>query len=69
MLFRKKIEPACAYCAHGAKLGDEQILCAKKGIKNEDDRCFRFCYDPTKRIPRKAKALDFSKYDDQDFSL
>ena len=34
-----------------------------------DDQCRRFRYDPTKRIPRKARALDFSKYDERDFSL
>lgn len=69
MLFRKKIEPACTYCIHSAKLDGEKILCAKKGVKNCDDKCFRFKYDPTKRVPLKAKALDFSKYTEEDFSL
>ena len=69
MLFRKKMEPRCAYCIHGAKLDDGKVLCPKKGIREECDKCFRFRYDPTKRMPLKAKALDFSKYDEQDFSL
>lgn len=69
MLFRKKIEPACTYCVHGAKLDEETILCAKKGMKYCDDKCFRFKYDPTKRVPLKAKALDLSKYAQEDFSL
>lgn len=69
MLFRKKIQPACTYCAYAAKLEDGRILCAKKGIREEDDKCFRFRYDPTKRIPLKARALDFSKYEQEDFSL
>ena len=69
MLFRKKIEPSCAYCRFGAKLEDDQILCAKKGLKTIDDKCWRFRYDPCKRIPLKAKAVDFSKYDNEDFSL
>lgn len=69
MLFRKKIPPQCTYCIHGTKLEDGNILCSKKGIREADNKCFRFRYDPTKRIPLKAKALDFSKYDDQDFSL
>lgn len=69
MLFRKKIERSCAYCIHGASLKDGTVLCAKKGLKTEDDPCRKFRYDPTKRIPAKAKALDFSKYDEQDFSL
>ena len=69
MLFRKKMERACAYCTHSVRLEDGTVLCAKKGIKAETDRCFRFRYDPCKRIPVKAKALDFSRYQDEDFSL
>lgn len=69
MLFRKKMERACAYCLHGAELEDGQILCAKKGLKSAADQCRKFKYDPCKRIPVKAKALDFSKYDQEDFSL
>lgn len=69
MLFRKKIERSCAYCAHGTMLEDGQILCAKKGLKTVDVKCRKFKYDPCKRIPVKAKALDFSKYENEDFSL
>lgn len=69
MLFRKKIERSCVYCVHGTKLDEEQILCAKKGVCPTDGKCLRFRYDPCKRIPRKAKAMDFSKYDNEDYSL
>lgn len=69
MLFRKKIERSCAYCAHGAQLCEDQILCAKKGLRCPEDHCRKFKYDPCKRIPVKARALDFSKYDQEDFSL
>lgn len=69
MLFRKKIQRSCAYCIHGTRLEDGTILCTKKGLKMEEDKCFRFRYDPCKRIPLKAKALDFSRYEDQDYSL
>lgn len=69
MLFRKKIERACAYCVHGANIGEGQILCSKKGLSAELDHCRKFAYDPCKRIPLKAKTLDFSKYDKEDFSL
>lgn len=69
MLFRKKIERACSYCARSAKLNDDQVLCSKKGVQSADFKCFWFRYDPYKRIPKKAKALDFSKYDEEDFSL
>lgn len=69
MLFRKKIERSCSYCLYGTRLEEDQILCAKKGMKCPEDKCRKFKYDPTKRIPVKEKALDFSKYDEQDFSL
>jgi hypothetical protein len=69
MLFRKKIERSCTYCIHATRLEEDQILCAKKGMKCAGDKCRKFKYDPTKRIPQKEKALDFSKYDEQDFSL
>ena len=69
MLFRKKIERSCAYCTYGARLDDGVILCTKKGIRTEQDKCLRFRYDPCKRIPVKAKAMDFTRYDKEDFSL
>lgn len=69
MLFRKKIERSCAYCVHGANIGEDQILCVKKGLRTPDDSCRKFKYDPCKRIPVKVKAMDFSKYDNEDFSL
>lgn len=69
MLFRKKIERSCSYCIYGTHLEDDVILCTKKGLKKDTDKCFRFRYDACKRIPVKAKALDFSRYDNDDFSL
>lgn len=69
MLFRKKIQQSCSYCAHGVELEEGQILCCKKGMRTADDKCRRFRYDPCKRIPAKAKALDFSRYQTEDFSL
>ena len=69
MLFRKKIERSCSYCLYGAHMDDGWILCSKKGVKTEEDKCRRFKYDPCKRIPPKAKALDFTRYDKEDYSL
>ena len=69
MLFRKKITPACAYCQWGTAMDDSQILCIKKGVVLSESKCRKFRYDPCKRIPAKPKALDFSKYAEDDFSL
>ena len=69
MLFRKKMEHLCAYCESGTALEDGQILCARKGLRMSEEKCWRFRYDPCKRIPKRAKELDFSKYDQEDFTL
>ena len=69
MLFRKKMERRCGYCLRSAALDDATVLCTKKGIRPADEKCWRFRYDPCKRIPVKARALDFTKYDREDFSL
>ena len=69
MLFRKKIERSCSYCLYGAKLEDDVILCSKKGMRGIGEKCRRFRYNPLKRVPHKAKAMDFSKYKEEDFSL
>lgn len=69
MLFRKKIERSCGYCVHAAQLEDGQVLCSKSGLKTAVESCRRFRYDPFKRIPPRRKAMDFSKYDQKDFSL
>jgi len=69
MLFRKKIARSCDYCQFGTKLEENAVLCSKKGLKTTQDKCRKFKYDPCKRIPAKAKAMDFSKFDNEDFSL
>lgn len=69
MLFRKKIERSCQYCTHGTVVDEEQVLCVKKGVISGEKPCWKFKYDPCKRIPPKAKALNFKKYDDEDYSL
>ncbi len=69
MLFRKKIEKSCAYCTYGAMLEDGMILCSRRGVVDAGKKCRKFDYDPCKRIPSRPKALDFKKYDSEDFSL
>ena len=69
MLFRKRIKRSCSYCARGTRITKDQILCAKQGVVSHTYACGKFKYDPCKRVPVKAKAPDFSKYDKEDFSL
>lgn len=69
MLFRKRIEKSCSYCEYGTRLNEDEVLCIKKGIVSCGGKCRKFSYDPCKRVPAKAKALDFEKYNDEDYSL
>ena len=69
MLFRRKIARSCHYCSNATKLNEIQVLCVKRGIVSIDGGCRKFSYDPCKRIPPKPKASDFSRYDNDDFSL
>ena len=69
MLFRKKIERSCTYCRNGAILADGQVLCCRKGVVSVTEKCRKFKYDPCKRVPPRPKALDFEKYNEDDFSL
>ena len=69
MLFRKKIPHSCLYCSYSTKLNDSQMLCRKYGVVSMTYECRKFLYDPFKRIPQRTQELDFSKYDNDDFSL
>ena len=69
MLFRKKIEKSCSYCRFGTMLEDGLALCTKRGVVSADRKCRKFRYDPLKRVPAKPKALDFAKYNNEDFTL
>lgn len=69
MLFRKKVEKACMFCVHSEVNDEDTVRCRKKGIKNCDDKCMHFSYDPCKRTPLKAKTIDFAQYEEYDYSL
>lgn len=69
MLFRKKIPRSCLYCTYSTKLSEDQMLCTKCGVVSVYYHCRKFSYDPFKRVPSRPKALDFSKYEKDDFSL
>ena len=68
-LFQKKIEPRCAYCARGRALGEDQVVCPKKGVMSGGSSCRGFTYDPMKRVPPRPEKADFSGLKDDDFSL
>ncbi|MGI5970958.1 MAG: hypothetical protein ACOX7P_04450 [Oscillospiraceae bacterium] len=67
MLFRKDIEPACAYCVNSD--GEyEQLRCLRKNISVEPQQsCWSFKYDPLRRTPIRSPFL--SEMDGEDFKL
>lgn len=69
MLFRKDIVPYCGYCKHALSAEEGFVICKKKGIMAESQKCRRFRYNPLRRVPPKPALQDFTKYDDRDYSL
>lgn len=69
MLFEKKIDPRCSYCARCAPLDGETVMCLKKGVMPVGAHCRSFQYDPLKRVPPRPAPLDLSRLKDEDFVL
>lgn len=69
MLFRKRIEPRCAYCARGRTLDESQVACVKRGIVKPEEHCGAFVYDPLRRVPPRPKKLDTDRLKREDFEL
>jgi len=57
MLFRKNIEPCCAYCKHGTQINLDRVGCIKRGIVPLYGSCRQFSYDPLKREPERPQKL------------
>jgi len=51
MLFRKKMEPACAYCAHSCIGENDSKICDIHGVVQPWEHCRQFRYDPLQREP------------------
>ena len=68
MLFRRKIERACAYCARAARIDDDTVACRRKGPVPAEGSCRRFKYDPLKRSPERPHA-GLPVDDEADYSL
>lgn len=51
---RKGTEKICAYCEYSSsEINETHILCKKKGAVLKTSTCFRYKYNPLKRIPPK----------------
>ena len=68
-LFRRDIEPRCAYCARGRGLDQDQVICPKKGVMSAGSHCSSFRYDPLKRVPPRPAKLSSGHLSEEDFKL
>lgn len=68
-LFRKDIEPQCAYCERGTQFSETQVACVKRGVVDSAYHCSAFRYDPLKRVPPRPVKLEQGKLKQEDFSL
>ena len=68
-LFRKNIEPRCAYCARGAHIDDGHVACVKRGVVADTDKCPAFRYDPLRRMPSRPAELNTSRLSPEDFQV
>lgn len=68
-LFNPKDYPKkCENCTHGSITDDKlSVLCLKKGVKEPNDCCKSYKYDPLKRVPQKIVFK--SDFNPEDFML
>ena len=58
----------CETCLYGEVAQDNvNISCSKKGLKEPGDSCWRYKYDPLKRVPLK-QVID-TDYSPEDFMI
>jgi hypothetical protein len=68
-LFRKDMEPRCAYCEQGSQINEREVICVKKGVMPMEGHCRSFRYDPLKRTPPRPASLDTGKLSEEDFTM
>ena len=68
-LFRKNMDPRCAYCQRGRQVNDREVACVKKGIVPMEYHCHAFQYDPLKRVPPRPATLSGERLSKEDFSI
>ena len=69
MLFRKDIEPRCAYCAKACRISEKEMLCKKRGVVSPEYHCRAFRYDPLLREPPQPVKLNTAKLSEEYFKL
>ena len=68
-LFRKNIEPRCAYCARGSRIDAAHVACVNRGVVEDTESCPAFRYDPLRRVPPRPAELNTTKLLPEDFQV
>ena len=68
-LFRKNIDPRCAYCDKGNAINEREVICSRKGIVAPEFPCRGFRYDPLRREPPRPLKPETSKFSAEDFKI
>ena len=68
-LFRKNMDPRCAYCEKGRRISEEEVVCIRRGVVPAEFHCRKFRYDPLKRVPPRPAELQTDQLKPEDFSL
>ena len=50
-------------------MGEDQVVCPKKGVMAAGSRCRSFKYDPLKRVPPRPAKFSGSGLSGDDFKL
>lgn len=69
MRYESDIEPCCRFCAHCRQIDETEAVCRKRGVVALDHKCFRYLYDPTKRLPAQPGYLHRGTFSAEDFSI
>ena len=69
MLFRRDIEPRCAYCQRGNAISEREVVGRRRGGVAAEFHCPRFRYAPFKRVPPRPVKLETSRLTEEDFRI
>ena len=68
-LFRREMDPRCAYCQFASTLNDRECMCVKRGVVPMEHHCRAFRYDPLRREPPRPATLKTDTLQEKDFTL
>ncbi len=60
----------CRYCEKGVYVPvDRKVMCAHGGIVSQDSFCPKFQFNPFKMHVKRQRGVDFSKFENEDYSI